>query len=510
MSTSVYPVHVDAELDRHLSRWLWLVKWAMAIPHYIVLAFLWTAFVLLSAVALVAIVATGRYPRTIFDFNVGVLRWSWRVAYYTYGALATDRYPPFTLDEVPDYPAHLTVDYPEHLSRGLVLVKWWLLAIPHYLVVAIFAGGGLYVAWDTAQGDPDRWTWGGGLIGLLALFAALVLLFTGRYPQQIFDIVLGLNRWVLRVAAYAGLMTDDYPPFRLDLGGHDPHDVAAARVAVPAGPAPGAVTAAPGAGAVSAGEVPPQPAAAGEAQAQPPTQAQAAPAPAWGTGRIVTVVIGAIVFLVAGALLTGGAVLGVGGATMRNDQGFLMSPNQSVATGTYAVATEPVTIEGAWSDVLPEAVLGDVAVRARAGGGEELFVGVAPTTAVEEYLSGTAFATVVRVEDVGGTLTPVYRESDGGAPATLPSESDIWAASSTGTGEQQLSWEPTTGDWTVVVMNADGGAGVTADVAVGAEMPVLGWVVLGMLVAGGLLLLVSVALVLAALYAGRPRREETS
>jgi hypothetical protein len=204
-----YPVRVNGDLDTRLSRWLWLVKWILVIPHLVVLLFLWVVFVVLSVAALFAILFTGRYPRGVFDVNVGILRWTWRVQYYTYSALATDRYPPFTLAAVPDYPARLEVDYPQRLSRGLVLVKWWLLVLPHYLLVAVFAGG----VWSVLHM---------GLIGLLVLIAAVALLFTGRYPQPIFDLVLGLNRWVLRLAAYAALMTDVYPPFRLDLGGHDP------------------------------------------------------------------------------------------------------------------------------------------------------------------------------------------------------------------------------------------------------------------------------------------------
>jgi hypothetical protein len=203
MSThpSPYPVGLDGELDPQLSRWLWLVKWLLVIPHVIVLAFLWLAFIVLWLVALVAILFTGRYPRPIFDFNVGVLRWSWRVGFYSYSALGTDRYPPFTLADVPDYPARLDVEYPQSLSRGLVLVKWWLLALPHYLIVAVLAGT---------------------LRGLLTLMAGLMLLFTGRYPESIFDLALGIDRWVYRVVAYAALMTDEYPPFSLDLGGEDP------------------------------------------------------------------------------------------------------------------------------------------------------------------------------------------------------------------------------------------------------------------------------------------------
>ncbi|MFJ4342714.1 DUF4389 domain-containing protein [Streptomyces sp. NPDC088915] len=205
--TSYPPVTVTAELDSPLSRWLWLVKWILVIPHWIVLFFLWIAFLLVTVVAFFAILFTERFPRALFDFNLGVLRWSWRVSYYSYGALATDRYPPFSLGPEPDYPARLDIAYPERLSRSLVLVKWWLLAIPHYLVIAFFTGGA-HVDW-----------WSGGLITLLAVIAGFALAFTSRYPRDLFDLVVGLNRWVLRVAAYASLMTDAYPPFRLDQGG---------------------------------------------------------------------------------------------------------------------------------------------------------------------------------------------------------------------------------------------------------------------------------------------------
>jgi Domain of unknown function (DUF4389) len=207
MSTApVYPVRVEGRLDEPLSRWLWLVKWLLAIPHYVVLLFLWIAFLLLTIVAFFGILFTGRYPRGIFDFNVGVLRWTWRVGFYSFNVLGTDRYPPFTLGPAPDYPGTLDVAYPARLSRGLVLVKWWLLALPHYFIVAVFTSGAS----------------GGGLVTLLVCIAGLALLFTGTYPNGIYDFVLGMNRWGLRVVAYAGLMTDEYPPFRLDMGGTEP------------------------------------------------------------------------------------------------------------------------------------------------------------------------------------------------------------------------------------------------------------------------------------------------
>ncbi len=214
---SAYPLRLDGHLDPTTSRWLWLVKWLLVIPHVIILVFLWIATGLLTIVAGFSILFTGRYPQAIFDFNVGVMRWTWRVAFYAVGAFGTDRYPPFSLDPDARFPADLTIEYPGRLSRGLVLVKWWLLALPQYLVVGVFAGG-----WGANSNGLWRWVGGGGLIFLLVLFAAVVLGVRGRYPESIFDFVMGMNRWCFRVLAYAALMSDEYPPFRLDSGGVDP------------------------------------------------------------------------------------------------------------------------------------------------------------------------------------------------------------------------------------------------------------------------------------------------
>src|SRR3954470_16375357 len=201
---SPYPLRLTGRQDEPLSRWLWLVKGLLAISHFVVLFFLWIAFALLCIVALFAILFTGRYPRGIFDFNVGVLRWTWRVSFYTYSALGTDQYPPFSFDGA--YPADLDIDYPASLSRGKVLIKWWLLALPHYLVVAVFVGMG----------------YGVGLVGLVVFIGAVALLFTGAFPRSLFDLAMGANRWCYRALAYAPLMTDDSPPFRLDQGPEEP------------------------------------------------------------------------------------------------------------------------------------------------------------------------------------------------------------------------------------------------------------------------------------------------
>jgi hypothetical protein len=471
-AVSARPVRVEGRLDPQLSRWLWLVKWLLAIPHYVVLLFLWIAFVVLTIVAFFAILFTGRYPRGIFDFNVGVLRWTWRVSFYSYGALGTDRYPPFTLDEAPDYPATLHVAYPERLSRGLVLVKWWLLAIPHYIVLGIFLGGAGSAAGRAGDWEGWEWWYGGGLIWALVLFAGVALLFMARYPGGLFDFVLGLDRWVARVVAYAGLMTDAYPPFRLDQGGDDPAGAMAVAHEAPAAP-----------------EGEPTPGA------QTTAQPVAAPHPRGGAGRVVLIAVGVIAALLSLGLLAGGTALVVVDQTQRDEDGFLMSPTEDFSTATYAIVSESVDVDIGGSEDAARAILGDVRIRSESD--RDVFVGIAREAEVEEYLSGVEHSVVTDIEK-----DPEYSERPGGAPASPPGDQEFWVASANGAGEQTLEWEPEDGNWNAVVMNSDGSRGVASELSIGAELDAALWLGIGLLMAGAVL----AALAAIAITAGARRR----
>jgi hypothetical protein len=447
-----YPVRIEGELQAGLSRWLWLVKWLLAIPHFFLLFFLWVTLFVLTVVAFFAILFTGRYPRGIFDFNLGVLRWTWRVGFYTYSALGTDRYPPFTLDDVPDYPARLEVAYPERLSRGLVLVKWWLLAIPHYIVVGIFLGGTGYAATRVYP-----WFWGVayqfGLIGFLVFIAAVALLFTTRYPAGLFDFVLGLDRWVARVAAYVLLMRDEYPPFRLDAGGTDPGSAFTE--------------------AASVEEPPP---------AETATSAAAPARRGWSGGRILLVVVGVIAGLFAFGLLTGGCALVVVDQTQRDSDGFLMSPTREFASPTYAIVSERAKIDKHGGERALDFFLGDVRIRSKSV--KPVFVGIGPAAAVERYLGGVERDVV---HDFGSHGHPRYSRRPGREPSARPESQTFWVAAARGSGEQTLRWNPEAGNWQAVLMSADASRGVASQMSIGAKLESVLWIGIGMLVLGALL-----------------------
>lgn len=229
------PVRVEARLDEPLSRWLWLVKWLLALPHLVALVVLSAALAVLSVVAGVAILFTGRYPRPIFDFNVGVLRWTWRVSYYTHGAFGTERYPPVHARRGPRLSGH-----PGDRPAGAVVEG----SGPRQVVAARHPslrggrdprGRGRRVDrhWypRRRRNRPD--------LGAGARRRGGAAVHGPRYPRGIHDLAVGLNRWVLRVVAYVALLRDQYPPFRLDQGGAEPAPPVAPASSSGPGPGPG-------------------------------------------------------------------------------------------------------------------------------------------------------------------------------------------------------------------------------------------------------------------------------
>ena len=191
MSTAetTYPLAFDVEYPERLSRWLIFVKWLLAIPHLIILCALMAVAEIITFIAWFAILFTGRYPKGMFDFVVGIYRWDNNVNAYI--LLLRDDYPPFSLS-AGQYPVTFDIEYPEKLSRLLIFVKW-LLIIPN-VIVLLFVG---IAYWVTL---------------IIAWFA---ILFTGRYPAGLFRFAVGFNRWAARVNAYVLLLRDEYPPFSL-------------------------------------------------------------------------------------------------------------------------------------------------------------------------------------------------------------------------------------------------------------------------------------------------------
>jgi Domain of unknown function (DUF4389) len=184
----IYPVRLEIAYPSELNRWLPLVKWLLAIPHYVVLWFVFIGAFFVGIFAFFAVLFTGRWPRGAFDYLVGTVRWLYRVMAYVH--LMTDAYPPFSLADDPAYPVRLNIDRPVRIARWRPLVQW-LLAIPYLLIASV-----LY--------------W---LTGILTILAFFTVLFTKRIPREIFELMVPGMRWNVRGSAYSYFMIDRYPPF---------------------------------------------------------------------------------------------------------------------------------------------------------------------------------------------------------------------------------------------------------------------------------------------------------
>ena len=186
---SPFPVQFDVEYPESLSR-LTFVKWILAIPHLVILYALNAVFEVISLIAFFAILFTGAYPEGLFKFNYGIMRWQANATVYMY--LMRDEYPPFSFD-AGLYPVRLEIATPTNLQRWAPLYKW-ILAIPHFLIVAVL-----------------------GFVAAFAIvYAGIMVLISGKYPEGVFKFVVGVQRWSLRATTYAFFMHDEYPPFSLD------------------------------------------------------------------------------------------------------------------------------------------------------------------------------------------------------------------------------------------------------------------------------------------------------
>ena len=229
----------------------------------------------------------------------------------------------------------------------------------------------------------------------------------------------------------------------------------------------------------------------------------AAPRRSWGAGRILALVLGVLL------LLPGLGLLGAGGAllwadwTNRSD-GFVVSPQETFDSQGYALVSERIDLRTDADWVPVGEALGTARVDVTASGSDAVFVGIAPVADASGYLDGVQ-RTVI--DDLGFDAPATAADQiPGDAPATPPADQDFWTAQASGSGTQQLTWEPTEGDWMLVVMNADGSAGVQVEARVAAEFPALAGIGWGVLVVGVVLTLVAVLLLAIAARTPQDRR----
>jgi hypothetical protein len=221
--------------------------------------------------------------------------------------------------------------------------------------------------------------------------------------------------------------------------------------------------------------------------------------------RIALTITGAIASLIAVALVAGGA-LALWGDSLKDDDGYLRTDTERFTADTRALATDNLDVDLGDADFLANSDdLGKITVSAESRDGKPVFVGIARTTDVERYLANVPYTTVNDID-----TTPFradYERHAGNRHPVSPEHAGIWQASSQGTDKQSIDWEIDDGDYSVVVMNADGSLGVDADVSAGATIPFLdeiGWSAIG---SGAFALVLGIGLI--ALAARRSRTGTT-
>jgi hypothetical protein len=216
------------------------------------------------------------------------------------------------------------------------------------------------------------------------------------------------------------------------------------------------------------------------------------------------IVLATVLALIGLALAAGGG-FGIWLTTQRDSDGYVMTSSERFGTASYAMATRSLEVStDVPSFLYGESWLGTVRVKGEsANPGRPLFIGIGRRRDVQAYLAGVAHADVVNIES--NPFKASYRPQPGGAPRVPPVQARFWVAKVSGPGTQNLHWKVKSGTWSVVVMRPDGSRGVIADVGVGAKVPALIWVSLGLLVIG--LLMVAGAAALIYFGARQPRGE---
>jgi len=214
-------------------------------------------------------------------------------------------------------------------------------------------------------------------------------------------------------------------------------------------------------------------------------------------GRIASIIVGSVAAVLAVGFIAAGALL-LWGDSKKDDQGYLSTGQDHYAASTYALATDnlDIDLDGAgW--IMDRDDLGKVRLAVESRAGKPVFVGIARTSDVSDYLRGTSYTSVTDVDY--SPFHASYRDHDrsGDRRLALPADQGFWVASTHGSGKQTVAWDIEDGDWSIVVMNADGSRGVDTEISAGAKVPflaTLGWVALGgafvlLLIAGTLLYL---------------------
>jgi hypothetical protein len=214
----------------------------------------------------------------------------------------------------------------------------------------------------------------------------------------------------------------------------------------------------------------------------------------WTSGRIAALVIGTVLVLVSLALLGGGGTGLWADLTQRN-AGYVTTGAHTFSASGSALATEPIQLGSAGVGWLySPGVLGKVRIRVTpASPSSGLFVGIGPTAAVDRYLAG------VNRTVISDFFGDKMQQVAGGRPGSAPGAQRFWVASATGHGARTLLWEPAKGSWTVVVMNANGQRGLDVAADLGARMPAVLWIAVGLLAAGAIFMAGGVLLIVGAI-----------